>query len=357
MKFSKKFTALFLLLQLFFCVAALAQSLKQEAIEKAQNATELINQHKYEEGIKMLQEARKLDASNYKFLYEMGLAYYFKKDFSNSILVFNQLVKMPSIDDDCYVAYGNALEDNGQKQKALQMYQLGLQKFPQSGNLFYQIGIFYLTQNDFNKAVDAFENGIEAEPMFSLNYYRAAKLYCYSNEEAWGMVYGEIFLNLNRNSKYSAEISKLLYDTYLSEIKFTSDSTLRVGFSQEKPSTSNLNPFGTSVYEPTLLEALVGTKFINMNSLDKVRTKFLDVYFKKNFSKQFPNVLFSYQNKVKNAGHLEAYNHWVLNKGNETIFSIWLAKNKEKWDSFIEWYKSNPIEINNQNVFCRKKFQ
>ena len=188
-----------------------------------------------------------------------------------------------------------------------------------------------------------------------MNYFRAAKLYCYSNEEVWGMIYGEIFLNLIRNSKHAAEISKLLYDTYQSEIKLTSDSTLTVSFSKERPTPSTPNPYGTSVYEPTLEQALKGTKYIDINSLDKVRTKFLDIYFKNDYDKQYPNVLFEYQLKVKQAGHLEAYNHWLLFKGNETTFAIWQAKNKEKWENFIEWYKNNPIQIDDRNKFVRKK--
>ena len=86
-----------------------------------------------------------------------------------------------------------------------------------------------------------------------------------------------------------------------------------------------------------------------------MRTKFLDIYFKNDYDKQYPNVLFEYQLKVKQAGHLEAYNHWLLFKGNETTFAIWQAKNKEKWENFIEWYKNNPIQIDDRNKFVRKK--
>ena len=315
----------------------------------------MIDAQKFNEGIRLLQEARKADPTNYKILEQMGLAYYLKKDFNNAILVFNQLIKMPNIDSDCYELFGNVLDDNNQTEKALEIYSLGLKKNPQSGSLYYQIGNIYLSKKKYNEAVSAYENGISAEPTFAMNYFRAAKLYCYSNEEVWGMIYGEIFLNLIRNSKHAAEISKLLYDTYQSEIKLTSDSTLTVSFSKERPTPSTPNPYGTSVYEPTLEQALKGTKYIDINSLDKVRTKFLDIYFKNDYDKQYPNVLFEYQLKVKQAGHLEAYNHWLLFKGNETTFAIWQAKNKEKWENFIERYKNNPIQIDDRNKFVRKK--
>lgn len=44
-------------------------------------------------------------------------------------------------------------------------------------------------------------------------------------------IYGEIFMNLERNSTRTFEISKLLYDTYKSQITFNKD-TIHVSFSK-----------------------------------------------------------------------------------------------------------------------------
>ncbi len=77
-----------------------------------------------------------------------------------------------------------------------------------------------LGKKDYNKALTYFEKGIEVAPNYSSNYYWCARLYCNSTEEVWGMIYGEIFMNLERNSKRTAEISKLLFDTYKKEIKW-----------------------------------------------------------------------------------------------------------------------------------------
>ena len=94
------------------------------------------------------------------------------------------------------------------------------------------------------------------------NYYRAARIYCVTNEELWGMLYGEIFMNLERGSNRTAEISKLLYDTYKREIKFTSDTSYSVSFASsiiveinDKASLSL--PYGAMVYEPTLLFSII----------------------------------------------------------------------------------------------------
>ncbi len=42
---------------------------------------------------------------------------------------------------------------------------------------------------------------------------------------------------------------------------------------------------------------------------------------------KYPNALFQYQDKILKAGHLEAYNHWILMKGDEDAFDQWNAGN------------------------------
>jgi len=332
-----------------------SQDAEKNTVQKLQEAQQLIEQQKYDDAIKILQEAKKEDTTNYKIVYELGLAYYYKKNLPYTILVFNHLIKMKNINADCYETFGKILDANHQSERALDMYYQGLKKFPQSGSLYYQIGNYYLGQKKYNEAVVAYENGIAAEPTFAMNYYHAAKLFCYSNEEVWGMIYGEIFLNLSKNSSYAKEISKLLYNTYVSEIKLTSDSTIAVSFSMEK-STPDALAYGTTVYEPLLEAALKGTKLIDMNALNKMRSKFLDIYFEKKYDKKYQNVLFDYQYKIKSAGYFEAYNYWLLGNGNTTVFEIWKAKNKNKWLNFYEWFKANSIELNSNNYFLRKNF-
>ena len=55
--------------------------------------------------------------------------------------------------------------------------------------------------------------------------------------------------------------------------------------------------------------------------------------------------------KILSAGHFEAYNYWILMKGDENGFEKWHAENKEKWDSFIKWFKDNKIEIEDSHKF------
>jgi tetratricopeptide (TPR) repeat protein len=353
-----------LLLLILTSQIANGQSQKKKAIEKGKEAISLMDNGKFEESIVLLEDAQKLDPDNINYPYEIGYALYSMKEYKKAGKMLEGLTKHKDVNDRVFQLLGNCYDNLENSNKAIETYEKGLKVFPNSGSLHLELGVVQIGKSDYNKALTYFEKGIIAEPTFSSNYYWAAKLYCGSTEEVWGMIYGELFMNLERNSKRTSEISKLLYNTYNSEIKFTSDSSFSVSFS--KNATINIDdlgkqgdvkmPFGVGVYEPTLMFSMMSAKTISLNSLDSIRTNFVDLYYSKGFDKTYPNALFAYQKRVKDAGHLEAYNHWVLMKGNETAFGKWMDSNKTKWDNFVKWFGENGIVLTESNKFYRSQY-
>lgn len=347
---------------LIFLVAgqiAFGQTNKEKALEKGKAAIKLMDEGKFDESIKLLEEAQKLDPDDINYPYELGYAYYAKKDYKQASKFLDDLVKHKDANDRVYQLLGNCYDNLGKSDKAIETYEAGLKKFPNSGNLYLELGIMQMGKKEYDKALDYYEKGIEVAPRFPSNYYWAAKLYCSSTEEVWGMIYGEIFMNMERNSKRTAEISKLLFDTYKNEIKFSSDTSFSVSFSKtsiinvdalKDPSKMKM-PFGTGVYEMTLMLSMLSVKTIDINSLDDIRSSFVDNYFKNGHDKTYPNILFSYQKQLKEVGHMEAYNHWILMKGDEDGFDKWQTANKEKWDSFTKWFSDNKIQIDDTHKF------
>lgn len=330
-----------------------------KALEKGLEAIELMDNGKFEESIKLLEEAKKLDPDRFDYPYELAYAYYLKKDYKGSVKILEKNKTHKDVTERLFQLLGNCYDFLGKTEKAFNAYDEGLKIFPNSGMIYLEKGNVYWGKKEYNKALQFYEKGIEIDPQFPSNYYRATKLYCSSTEEVWGMIYGEIFMNLERNSKRTSEISKLLYDTYKSEIKFTSDSSFSVSFSKNASiNVSNLDdpskmklPFGIGVYEPTLMMSMLDEKVIDINSLDRIRKNFVEAFYKNENDKKYPNILLDYQNNVLKNGHLEAYNHWLLMKGDEEAFQTWLSSNNDKWDSFVKWFTDNGLEVDNSNKF------
>jgi len=341
-----------------------AQDKKQIALDKGLAAIKLMDEGKLDESIKLLEEAEKLDPDRFDFPYEMAYAYYMKTDYKEAAKILEKNMNHKNVTDRLFQLLGNSYDNIGKSEKAIEIYETGLKKFPESGNIYLELGVIQMGKKDYNSAINYFEKGIEVDPKFSSNYYWATKIYCSSTEEVWGMIYGEIFMNIERNTKRTAEISKLLFDTYKSEIKFTSDSSFSVSFSKnatmnaddlKDPSKIKL-PFGIGLYEPILMLSMLSVKSIDINSLDNIRSNFVENYFQKDHYKTYPNILFSYQNQIKKAGYMDAYNHWLLMKGDEDGFSKWQLSNKEKWSNFIKWFGDNKLIVDNTNRFFRGQY-
>ncbi|HON19812.1 MAG TPA: tetratricopeptide repeat protein [Bacteroidales bacterium] len=335
------------------------QSNKEKALEKGITAIQLMDNGNINESIKLLKEAQKLDPDRLAYPYELAYAHYLKEDYKKAIKILEKHINHKEVNERLFQLLGNSYDMIGKSEKAFEIYDKGLEKFPNSGMIHLEKGNVYWGKKEYIEALSFYEKGIEIDPAFPSNYYRAALIYCNSTEEVWGMIYGEIFMNLERNSKRTAEISKLLFDTYKKEIKFTSDTSFSVSFSKNalinitdlQDSGEIKLPFGIGIYEPTLMLAMINEKSIDLNSLDRIRTNFVEIYFKNGNDKKYPNILFEYQNEILKAGHLEAYNHWILMKGDEDAFDAWYSSNPEKWDNFVKWFTDNKLELDNSNKF------
>jgi len=342
------------------------QDNKTLAREKAKKAIELMDNTSVDEAIPLLEEAKKLDPGTYIYDYEIGYAYTIKQDYPKALDIYKKVIKYKDANDQCYQMLGNLYDYNGDPTSAIKAYDKGLKKFPTSGILYLEKGTIYNMQKQYNEALNFYETGIKVDPAFPSNYYRATQLLCGSEEEVWGMIYGEIFLNLEPNTHRTEEISKLLFDTYKSEIKFISDTSLSVSFCKNAVINLSVNdlknldkfklPFGPMIYETTLMLSIVDEKNIDLTSLNRIRDNFVFNYFEKEHYLKYPNVLFDYQKKIKDSGYFEAYNYWLLSSGDINNFSLWKENNNDKWEKFVEWFNNNRILLDQDHKFTRDQY-
>ncbi|MCC5946676.1 MAG: tetratricopeptide repeat protein [Bernardetiaceae bacterium] len=358
----KIFTVLLLFMLLATnTVAGQSKQDKARAIELGQEAIALMDGGNIKKSLELLEEAQKLDPKNFNYPYEMAYAHYLDSDFKSSIKILKKLVKHPDVQPNAYQMLGNAYSLSGQRDKAIKTYKKGLDIFPNAGPLYLELGNVERAVESYNEALTYYEKGIEVDPAFPSNYYWTSILFANSTEEVWGMIYGEIFIHLEPNTKRTSEISKLLFDVYKSEIQFQNDTSFSISFSQNNVITiddiSNLKiPFGLGIYETTLSLAVIGESQINLESLNRIRSRFIELYFEKEHHKKYPNILFDLHKKILDAGHFEAYNYWILMVGAPEEFEKWAEQNKDKWQNFGKWFVSNLLQIDEENKFHRSQY-
>jgi tetratricopeptide (TPR) repeat protein len=355
---TENISKLLLILLILSFKTAFSQPKDEKVRANLKEAIGLMNNGKFDESIKVLQKAQKEDPTVFDYPYEIGYAYYEKGNYKEAIKTLSKLTNHKDVVDLLFQLLGNSYDMSGDRKKAFEVYQQGLKKFPKSGALYLEQGNIYFTEKKYEDAMAFYEKGIEIDPTFPSNYYRATLIYCNSSEEVWGMIYGEIFMNLERGGKRTAEISKLLYDTYKQGIEIKNGTEIAVSFSQNIVISDLKNPKipFTMVYETLLGTAVVPYKTIDINSLSGIRSDFLSNYFLQENNLKYPNVLFDFQKKIADAGHFETYTHWLLMKGDEEAFEKWATKNEQKMNDFVAWFKVNGLELSDKQKFYRSQY-
>lgn len=353
-----------LLILLFFLmpIVAFGQSDQEKAYDLGMKAIQEMEAGKTQDAILLLEESKKLDPDRIDYPYEIAYAHYLEKDYPASIKILKTLTKHDDVNERIWQLLGNSYDLDGNPDKAINTYESGLEIFPESGILYLERGNMELHKAAYTDALSYYEAGINVQPEFPSNYYWAAKIYLQSTEEMWGLIYGELFINLERNSKRTIEMSKMLFETYQSQISISPDS---IGVSFCRAMTLTLDEISENgefdlpfcmIFEPTMAISVTDVKEININSLDSIRTNFVKTYYQLGHEKDYPNVLFEFQHQLLDEGYLEAYNHWVLIMGDEAGFAVWHEDNADTWDAFLNWFLENPIVIDKDHKFTRGQY-
>lgn len=345
-----------------WCFPLAAQTKQEQAWELAREAIRLMDKGEVDRSIDLLKQAQKMDPKNNDIPYEIAYAHYLKKEYRTSIKLLEGLSKKADASDQVFQMLGNSYSMNGEREKAIATYEKGLLQFPSSGILHLERGNMELFVERYDAALGYYEKGIAVAPAFPSNYYWAAKLFLASDNPMWGLQYGEILMNLERNSARTAEISALLHRTYTERILLKGDTGASISLCKNMvmamPTSGSDRmrlPY-CMIYEPTLLLATVGETTIDMGSLDRIRTRFLRTYLEQGHQGTHPNALLAYQDRVQKAGHIEAYNHWILMKGDEEAFARWNDADPDRWKAFVTWFSDNPMKPTPTDRFHRDQF-
>ena len=355
-----KKTIVFLLLH-FFILSAFTQTDKKEiASQKAQEAIKIMDEGRIDESIILLKEAEKLDPKNYVFPYEIAYALVMKKEYAKAIKLLKKVKKYKPTSSQVYQMSGNCYSFMGKPEKAIKEYEEGMKHFPNAGNLYLERGNIYLQQENYLEAVQNYDHGIAVDPEFPSNYFRLAKLFLNSNDKLSGLIYGEIFMNLERSTERTLEMSRLLFDTYKKSITI-GEGEIEIDFCEIIIDATELDfdddnlklPF-CGIFGKNFILAVVDEKEINLSSLSSIRKKFLENYFKEDYLK-YPNVLFEYHKKIMDNYLFDAYNHYLFQIGAEDQFETWLQINGPDYDRFVDWFtaEENYLKVTSESRYTR----
>jgi tetratricopeptide (TPR) repeat protein len=338
-------------------VVTFSQSDKDKALQLGKEGIKLVDNGKLDEGIELFEKAAKLDPDNIIYPYEVAYAYCLKKDYNKSIEICEKLKNRADVLDEVFRLLGNCYDYTGNPSKALEVYDEGIKLFPASGKLYHEKGICYTGLKNFDEAVNTFEKGVSAEPNYPSNYYQLSRIYYNTENEIWALIYAETFINLERNSKRTTELSKLLYDTYKKGIIVKSENDMSISFCKEANLNSEKLLFFETNYEIGFSLALASTedRSLSLPSLSKIRQTFLKVWYEKGFNEKYNIGLFEYLKQLNGNGIGETYDYYVMGYGDEDFMQKWVNENDDKFKKFETYYIKNKLKLTTENSVFRGK--
>lgn len=342
-------------LLLLLAQGTMAQS--QDPAELFNTAHSFLVSGDYNNAVLVLNQLLQQEPDNTQYKKELGFAYYLKGDMTKARSIIDPLMDKKDADIQTFQIAGNIAQARADVKSAQKIYDKGLRRFPNSGELNNENGQLQLKLMMNDAAIKSWTTGIRVDPNYPGNYYNAARAYYYIGKEPiWAIVYGEIFLNLESYTDRTVEIRELVLDAYK---KLFSDPSLFSApeadvVSSGKKSKRNRDgeeDFLTAYKKTISKQALVVTTGIEPESLVMLRTRFLLDWYGF-YAVKFPFALFDYQQQLLKDGLFDAYNQWIFGPpSNQSAFRSWANLHKPEYDAFIKFQRDNPLKLRPEEYY------
>ena len=252
----------------------------QDAAQLHETARAFMRQGDYANAVLVLNRAILLDPKNVEIAKDLGLNYYFSKDYAKALEICKPLLDRDDADDQLFQIVGDIYLATDQLKECEKIYKKGLKKFPTSGPLYNELGELMWSQKDYG-AIKQWEKGIEMDPSFSKNYFNASRYYYFTTDKVWSILYGEIFLNMEPMSPSASETKNILLESYK---KLFRDADL-------EKSNPDKNPFVAAYLHAMNKQSTVASVGLDAESLTMIRTRFILDWYRE-YGDKYPFRLF-----------------------------------------------------------------
>jgi tetratricopeptide (TPR) repeat protein len=331
----------------------------QDSKELYNTATGFIRGGDYANAILVLNQALQMEPDNVEFRKQLGFAYFLQGDMSKAKNAIEPLLNKKEADAQLYQIAGNIYQARQEFKTAQKLYEKGLKKFPESGELYNDNGQLLMFLKVYEGGMGSWLKGIEKDPNFPGNYYNAARAYSYTKNVLWIIIYGEIFVNLESYTDRTAEIRNLLIDAY--KKLYNDPSILSKAVEDQQQGDKKSKHPSAAEFQKNYLAAMgkqVGVVMagIDPETLIMLRTRFLLDWY--NFSGvKYPYALFDFQRTMLKEGMFEAYNQWVFGPvANQAAFKAWTTLHKTDYDSFLQFQRNHPLKMRPDEYYNDNQF-
>src|SRR5699024_5282586 len=336
-------TALFALL-LFAMGSPMAFS-QTNTDQLYQRAEKFIQAGDYANAIIILKKSLALSPQSALYRQELARAYSLNREYDKAEKLIKTVLKSNVSNAETFQIAGDIYQAKGRLGKARRALEDGLKKFPRSGVLYSERGQIYYAKQKYSKALQSWVKGIKLDPDYASNYYFAARTYYFSKDKFWTIVYGEVFINLERHTNRTLDMKKKLLAAY----KLVISNSITLNLTHSNSSQSGFSTLDKSSFKETALKTLGKSaassikQGVTPSSLMMTRTRFLLNW--NHFAKLvYPFYLFDYYDVLLEEGLFSVYNKWLFGPANDPEkYKVWEGMHSQEVRKLMNFMQSHPL--------------
>lgn len=282
----------------------------------------------------MLVSALAADTASLAIIKDLTLCYYFEKEFQKGLDLILPVMSGAKGDDQCYQLAGNLYKGSGRSGEAEKVFREGIARFPQSGPLYSELGELK-AQAQGDESIALWEKGIENDPSYPRNYYHACRYYAGTPHQLRGLLYAEIYINMDPQGTRTSEIKELLLAGYRDYLR------ARPSLESGKDKYGFLRRVSKSL---ALQSATVDE--VNTQTLTMIRTRFIIDWYQVR-SDNYPSYhLFEFHRELLRKGLFEAYNQWLFGPADQLQkFQSWTQLHGTEYAALLKWIRNKPFTM------------
>lgn len=315
----------FTILLILLFGTAYGQSKKDEAYKLGVEGIQLVDAGNFAEGIKLLKKARNLQPHDYDYAFEIGKAYASSGEPKKAEKYLFELQYHQNVTDDLYLLLANCYNQindgkntpDEDRKKELDILRYGIQRLPNSGVLYLQLGKRNIELEKTAEALAAFEQGLQKTPNFAENYFWASKLLKASGNTYWSWVYAEVCFSMTDDIEIQRSCGIIIQQCM--------ETFAKTGFNSSVNGNSDCvvgKPDITSQIQ--LRECMLGNR---------------------NYSQSSAGELFGRMKLLQEKNLLEAYVASVYEPTHKESFLAWLSQNAAAYETYRSWRYWNPLKL------------
>lgn len=282
---------------------------------------------------------------------DLGQAYYLSGNYKEALATLEPLIDQGQADESAYQIAGASLAAAEEYKKAKVMLRKGLDRSAKKGLLYHELGAVYEKESDRENALKTWLEGIEKDPAYHVNYYEATRMYMYTTEMVWPILYGEVFLNMERQTPRANEVRKMLVAAYKRFFFMSGDKKEPV----KKKAPGSAASFEEAVSEVLNKQFPAISDGITTENLTMVRARFI-MDWNELYAARFPYAVFAYQDDLLRDGHFDAYNQYLYGRAdNAQQLASWNQFHPQAMGNFESWAQGHAIKNYSGGFYNPKK--